>query len=174
MDALTVPDFSIYEATAPSPGPRQRRSNVYELPLTITRPFQRPSPESRRLMLRIRQLTGWSDRTLGSAVGASHPTIGNVLHARVTPRLGLRQRIATLHALVQRVSTVAGNEPEATDRALRTPIAGRNALAHLAEGEVGRAYLTALDALRPRMLPSQIIRERPARPGEATAAIHEE
>lgn len=132
-----------------------------------------PTPEAQRMIQEIRRWTGWSVRRTADIVGSTHTTITNAEHGR--PLVGghsgdLRQRLGGLHDLVQRVHMMARGNIENTAMLLRTaPVGGLSAEQELAAtGDVTRAYLAVLDALRPergRLMTGS----RPRRDGPTTA-----
>lgn len=145
--------------------------------LILPRPVVRRAPEVQRMMVDVRGWTGWSARQLATVLGTSHTTVLNAEAGRplIASRSGdLRRRVGDLHDLVQRVHLLANRDPATTaDVLATTPAAGRSGspLDALAAGYPDRAYLAAIDVLRPR--PSGLLTgSRPRRPG-ATAALHD-
>ncbi len=145
-------------------------------PITVPPPVPHSIHTLRRIILEIRGRTGWSARRLAKIVGSSHTTIISAENGRplVQGHSGdLRQRLLDAHALVERVYLLAGRDAHQTEVILSTaPANGRSAVDELAEsGDAGRAYIAALDILRPRRT-GLIVGDRPRRDGR-TAALHE-
>jgi len=145
--------------------------------LILPRAVVRRAPEVQRMMVEVRGWTGWSARQLAAVLGTSHTTVLNAEAGRplIAVRSGdLRRRVGDLHDLVQRVHLLANREPSTTaDVLATTPAAGRSGspLDALAAGYPDRAYLAAIDVLRPR--PNGLLTgSRPRRSG-ATAALHD-
>lgn len=133
-------------------------------------------PDVQRMISEIRGWTGWSKRQLAAVLGTSHTTVVNAEAGRplVAARSGdLRRRVDDTHILVRRVFLLSGREPDATARILATPRGdtGAAAIDALQAGNYERAYLAAVDALRPRPT-GMLVSGRPRRPG-ATTALHD-
>lgn len=119
----------------------------------------------------IQAWTGWSLRALAEAVGTTHPTIRQILDG--VPQVGTRntdllRRLDLAHGVVARIYVVAGRESSRTAFALASPSVSGTAVALLASGQSSRAYLTALDALRPARPEGLLVGSRPLRPGTGT------
>jgi transcriptional regulator with XRE-family HTH domain len=131
-------------------------------------------PRLQRLIREMRERTGWSARRLGEIVGSSHTTILNAENGRplMSGHSGdLRQRIVEAHDLIERVYVLVERDPERTAAILATaPDTGRRSAAdELREtGDPGRAYLAALDVIRPRRT-GLLVGDRPRREGPTTA-----
>lgn len=133
-------------------------------------------PRLQRVIREMRERTGWSARRLAEIVGSSHTTIINAENGRplVSGHSGdLRQRLVEAHDLVERVYILVERDPERTAAILATASTGRrSAVEELREtGDPGRAYLAALDAIRPRRT-GLLVGNRPRRDGPTTA-LHE-
>jgi hypothetical protein len=135
----------------------------------------RREPDVQHMISEIRGWTGWSKRQLAAVLGTSHTTVVNAEAGRplVAARSGdLRRRVASTHDLVRRVFLLAGREPEATARILASPQGDNGApLDSLQAGDYERAYVAAVDVLRPRQT-GMLVSGRPRRPG-ATTALHD-
>lgn len=127
-----------------------------------------------RVIREMRERTGWSARRLAEIVGSSHTTIINAENGRplVSGHSGdLRQRLVESHDLIERVYVLVDRDPERTATILATaPETGRlSAVEELRDsGDPGRAYLAALDVIRPRRT-GLVVGDRPRRDGPTTA-----
>lgn len=134
----------------------------------------RPVPTSTRLVALLRGRTGWSARQLAAALGTSHTTIRRIENGRplMAAHSGdLWQRLQDASDVVERVYRLTG-DTEITARTLEDAPPGlRSPLVELQAGQPAKAYLTAIDVLRPRR-PGMLIGDRPRRDG-ATAPLHE-
>ena len=145
--------------------------------LILPRAMVRRAPEVQRMMVDVRGWTGWSARQLAAALGTSHTTVLNAEAGRplIAVRSGdLRRRVGDLHGLVQRVHLLADRDPSTTARVLvTTPAAGRSGspLDAIAAGYPDKAYLAAIDVLRPR--PAGLLTGSRPRQSGATAALHD-
>ena len=148
---------------------------VGEWPVVL--PFQvpRPAPGMQRVVKQIREWTGWSARRLAEVVGTSHTTVLSVENGRslVDGHSGnLRQRVMDAHDVVDRIYLLAGRDPDTVTLLLETAPAGRRAaIDELQTGDPARAYLAAIDVLRPRT-PGLLVGDRPRQSGGA-AALHD-
>lgn len=142
---------------------------------TVSRPSRAPTiPEQ---LQQVKDRTGWSLRTLGALIDTTHPTVEAVLAGRTrlhrTP--GTARRVWELYQLVSRLWTVAGEDSPTLDRLL-TEAPGtdrRPAIELFRSGDVAGSYLAALDVLRPPQADGMMRSLFPARPGQATAPLHE-
>jgi len=131
-------------------------------------------PGLQRVIREMRYRTGWSARRLAEIIGSSHTTIINAESGRplVSGHSGnLRQRLVEAHDLIERVFVLVNRDPERTATILATaPGPGRHsAVEELREtGDPGRAYLAALDAIRPRRT-GLLVGDRPRWDGPTTA-----
>lgn len=143
--------------------------------LILPMPAARRAPDVQRMIAEIRACTGWSKRQLATALGTSHTTVVNAEGGRplLENRSGdLRRRVADAHDLVRRVFVLAGRDAETTAHVLGTvPADGVSPIDALRAGNYERAYIAAIDALRPRPT-GLLVGSRPRRSG-ATAALHE-
>jgi hypothetical protein len=144
---------------------------VLVLPATVVH----HAPDVQRMITEIRAWTGWSKRQLATVLGTSHTTVVNAEGGRplLEARSGdLRRRVASAHDLVRRVFLLAGRDAQTTAHVLGTsPADGVSAVDALRSGNYERAYIAAIDALRPRPT-GMLVGGRPRRSG-ATAALHE-
>ena len=149
--------------------------NLGDWRIVLPAPLARPSPGVQRIVRQLREWTGWSARRLAEVVGTSHTTILSVENGR--PLVGghsgdLRDRLTDAHAVIERVHLLAGRDPDMLTRLLETaPPGGTAAIVELEAGEPGRAYLAALEVLRPRT-PGLLVGDRPRRSG-GSAALHD-
>lgn len=144
--------------------------------LVLPKALVRRAPDVQRMIGEVRGWTGWSARQLATVLGTSHTTVLNAEAGRplIAVRSGdLRRRVGDVHDLVHRVYLLAGRDASATSHVLGTAPErghGGSPLDALAAGYPDRAYLAAIDVLRPR--PSGLLTgSRPRRSG-ATVALH--
>lgn len=135
----------------------------------------RPAPDIQQMAIQIRDQTGWSARRLAEVLATSHTTVLQIENGRplIQGHSGdLRRRLADAHDLVVRVFLMADREPQRTSRLIETPLPdGESPLDHLRRGDLSRAYLSAIDVLRPRT-PGLLVGNRPRRDG-AAAPLHD-
>lgn len=136
-----------------------------------------PALDFGEMARRLKRFTRWSDRALAEAIGTSHPTVAALLKG--SPTAGSRnrhllERLRDMHGVVSRIFLVASKDPRATVMALTSGNGGRCALEYLAQGEPEKAYLAALDALRPRPTDDYLVGTSPSEPGRGTAAYLDE
>jgi hypothetical protein len=135
------------------------------------------APDVQRMISDMRAWTGWSQRRLADVLGTSHTTVGRAEAGRplVEARSGdLRDRVDRAHAVVQRIFLLAERDAEETARLLETPpsiTGGGSAVDGLRTGNPDRAYIAALDVLRPRPT-GMLVGSRPRR-GGATSPLHD-
>jgi transcriptional regulator with XRE-family HTH domain len=143
--------------------------------IVLPTPDLHPAPAMQQVVRQLRQWTGWSTRRLAEVLHTSHTTIRAVESGR--PLVGghsgdLRRRLTEAHDVVERVFLVADRNAEQVATILDSAPAGRrSAVEELKWGDPARAYLTAVDVLRPRRQ-GLIVGDRPRR-GGATEALHE-
>ncbi len=175
MSTLVYPSrLSIFEGTTP-PRSRSVSGNVFDVlsKWVNVLPTPNPSPEGRRLALDIQRATGWSDRAMARALGTSHPTIGKLLDGQPV-NSALAQKIVRAHEVISRIHVISGGDVQATTRALETSIQGEDAAtALLAQGAYAKAYLRAIDVLRPRQT-GMLVGSRPARSGRGNIPFLDE
>jgi hypothetical protein len=120
--------------------------------------------------------TGWSARQLGDVLGTSHTTVRAVQNGRplTAGHSGdLRRRIVDAHAVVSRIFVLADYDAARTANALdAAPGHGPSARTIMEHGDPAKAYVAALDVLRP---PTEglLVGSHPAEPGRATAPLHD-
>lgn len=138
-------------------------------------PTPRPAPDLQRMVLKLREWTGWSARQLGDVTGTTHTTVYGIERGRrVTEGHSgdLRRHIADAYDVIERIFLLGGRDPNVTARLLETaPLGQRSGVEELQAGKPSRAYLAAIDVLRPR-LPGLLVADHPRQTG-ATAALHE-
>ena len=134
-----------------------------------------PAPDLQRMVVKIREWTDWSARRLGEALSTSHTTVYRIEHGRrvIEGHSGdLRRRIADAYEVIERIFLLSSRDPSTTSRLLETrPPGRRSAIEELQSGQSSRAYLAAIDVLRPRQ-PGLLVADHP-RQGGATSALHE-
>lgn len=146
---------------------------IGDWPLRVPAMVSPAVPQLQQVIREIRDKTGWAARRLAEIVGSSHTTIINAEKGRPLA-MGhsgdLRQRLVEGHDLIERVYLLVGRDRERTAAVLATaPSGGRSAVEELREtGDAGRAYLAALDAIRPRRT-GLLVGDRPRRDGPTTA-----
>jgi hypothetical protein len=124
----------------------------------------------------LRSWTRWSARQLAEVLSTSHTTVLALENGRplAAGHSGdLRRTIVDAHAVVSRIFILAGRDPRRTAHLIdAAPGDGLSAGALLARGEPAKAYVAALDVLRP---PTEglLVGSRPAEAGTATAALHD-
>jgi hypothetical protein len=136
-----------------------------------------PAPDVQIMMRELHRWTGWSSRVLADALGTSHTTIQSIEAGRplMSTRTGdLRRRIVDAHDVVSRLAALVDGDMGRLAAALgQVAPDGTNAQGHLRQGNATRAYLAAVDVLRPpiRSRHGLVVGDRPTRPGTATASL---
>jgi hypothetical protein len=146
---------------------------VGDWPIGVPPVVPQAIPRLQRVIKEMRDRTGWSSRRLAEVVGSTHTTILNAENGRplVSGHSGdLRERLVETHDLIERVYVLVDRDPGRTAAVLGTSQPGQcSAVEELIQtGDPGRAYLAALDAIRPRR-PGPLIGDRPRRDGPTTA-----
>jgi hypothetical protein len=136
----------------------------------------RPAPRVQRHIIELQRLTGWSERTLASIVGTSHPTIRAALagsQGALTRSADVKERIDSLHAIVTRLAPLADQRQDAIVEALTSHPSGSTASAIdlVGSGKMAAAYLAAMEVLRPRRTSGMMQGSSPARPGQASVSL---
>jgi hypothetical protein len=141
------------------------------IPTSLPEPFQ----GVKQVVIELQRWTGWSARRLAVVLGTSHTTIRAIADGRpvVEGHSGdLRRRLIETHGVVERIYLLAGCDPDKVKDLLDTPPLGqKTAAAELQSGDFSRAYLVAIDILRPRK-PGLIVGDRPKHDG-AVVPLHE-
>jgi len=158
------------------PEPLNTRDTIWTIgdwPIRVPAVVSPAVPRLQRVIREMRERTGWSARRLAEIVGTSHTTIINAENGRplVSGHSGdLRQRLVETHDLIERVYVLVERDPVRTATILAVaPTGRRSAVEELREtGDPGRAYLAALDAIRPRR-GWLLVGDRPRRDGPTTA-----
>ena len=181
MDAPTIYDEALYGEPIDVPMFRAAINTEGEIwtlgewEISIPKPDVHRAPDVQRMISDVRGWTGWSSRKLAGILGTSHTTVLNVESGRplMEARTGdLRRRVGEVHGVVERVFALADRDPGQTARVLETAAGGRAAAVEaLHERNPDRAYLSALDVLRPRPA-GMLVGDRPRREG-GTAALHD-
>lgn len=143
--------------------------------LVLPKTIVHRAPDVQQMLGDIEAWTGWSKRQLAGVLGTSHTTVRNAAAGRplLAARSGdLRRRVTNTHNLVGRVYVVAGRDAQETARILEAP-QGENppAIEALRASNYERAYIAALDVLRPRPT-GMLVGNRPRRSG-ATMPLHD-
>lgn len=142
----------------------------------VPAPEIRPAPDVQRMTQELRNWTKWSARQLADALSTSHTTVLALENGRplAAGHSGdLRRSIVDTHTVVSRIFILAGRDARRTAHVLDAAAGNAtSARVLLARGEPAKAYLAALDALRP---PTEglLVGSRPAEPGTATAPLHD-
>lgn len=175
MSTLVYPNrLSIFEGTA-VPRFDPDRVSVFEVINRWARVqvTSQPSPEGRRLALEIQRTTGWSERAMARALGTTHPTVGKLIEGQAV-NASLAQRVVRAHEVISRIYKIAGQDVQATARALEAPISEHEtAAACLSRGAYAEAYLAAIDVLRPRER-GILVGGRPTLAGRANVPLVDE
>lgn len=145
-------------------------------PIKVPRPVPQVMPDLERIVKEVREWTGWSARRLADVVESTHTTILRAENGRplMPGHSGdLRERLFDLHNLVERVFLVVGRDSERTAAVLSTSPPNRRSAADefRATADPGRAYIAAIDVMRPRR-PGLLVGDRPRQDGPTTA-LHE-
>lgn len=119
----------------------------------------------------LRSWTGWSLRALSDALNTTHPTMRQILNG--VPQAGTRnkellRRIEQAHEVVARIYIVADRDIRRTAIVLTATSPSGRAVEYLASGEPSKAYLAALDSLRPEKSGGMLVGSRPLQPGAGT------
>lgn len=119
----------------------------------------------------LRVWTGWSIRALAEVLATTHPTMGQILEG--APQAGTRnkellRRIEQAYEVVARIYLVAGRDDRRTAVALASSSPSGSAIFHLMTDQPSRAYLAALNALRPERSEGLLVGSRPLKPGSGT------
>ena len=142
----------------------------------VPAPVIRPAPDVQRMTQELRSWTRWSARQLADVLSTSHTTVLAIETGRplAAGHSGdLRRHIVDAHTVVSRIFVLAGRDPLRTADALDSaPGHGLSARTLLEHGEPAKAYVAALDVLRP---PTQglLVGSHPAEPGLATTPLHD-
>jgi hypothetical protein len=181
LDAPTIYDEALYGEPLELPMlPRTLNTNgdmwtVGEWSIVVPATVALRAPDVQRMIADIRAWTRWSSRQLARILGTSHTTVLSAEAGRplMEARTGdLRHRAGGVHDVVERVFLLTGRDPAATARTLATsPPGGPSAADSLRDGNPERAYLSAIDVLRPRRT-GLLVGDRPRREG-ATSALHD-
>jgi hypothetical protein len=142
----------------------------------VPAPVIRPAPDVQRMTQELRSWTRWSARQVADVLSTSHTTVLAIENGRplAAGHSGdLRRHIVDAHTVVSRIFILADRDPRRTAHALdAAPGHGLSACTLLEHGEPAKAYVAALDVLRP---PTQglLVGSHPAEPGLATAPLHD-
>ena len=143
--------------------------------IDLPAPTVHRAPDVQRMIRDLRARTQWSSRQLATVLGTSRTTILNAEAGRplMQARTGdLRRRVGAAHDVVERRFILAGSAPvERRGSSIPHDPAGRPQLTHCGRATPERAYLSAIDVLRPRPT-GLLVGDRPRR-GGATAALHD-
>jgi hypothetical protein len=110
-------------------------------------------PDLTRIVNRLIDRTGWSNRGLAEIVGTTHPTIQAIKRGRDPERkAGLAEALFNTAEVVEKISRLAhGNQSVIKAVLSNRGQDGQTPLRLLSEGEYAKAYLRALDLLnKPR------------------------
>ena len=177
----------IRQAAAPTPLDRSVVAPLFRVtqdrlwmlgdwPVGVPAPVIRPAPDVQRMTQELRNWTEWSARRLANVLRTSHTTVLAIETGRplAAGHSGdLRRHIVDAHTVVSRIFVLANRDPRRTSRALDAAQGhGLSARTLLERGEPAKAYIAALDVLRP---PTEglLVGSHPAEPGLATAPLHD-
>lgn len=175
--ALLAFPAQVLVATTVDKKPVERtQASIFDLWVHLPEPLAQPAPLVQRLTRNIRQWTGWSQRRLAKALGATHPTIRALEEGRSAGRTkDLFDRLVETHDVVERVFLIADRDVKETDRLLTTspgdPLP--SALDLLEARQPAEAYVAAMEVLRPRRQTTMMRGLWPARAGESSTALSE-
>jgi hypothetical protein len=158
-----------------------RTLNLFEGTFGFARlpaPQRRRSPVLAERTRQIKAVTGWSMRALATMLGTTHPTVSAVLDGSPT---GMRApelpgRIMAMADLVERLNAVTSGDRSTLLTALTSPSGseGRSAVEYARQGDSGRAYIAALDVLRPPRQTGMMQGRWPVQVGRATSPLDED
>lgn len=109
----------------------------------------RTGPDLTRIVKRLIDRTGWSNRSLAGIVGTTHPTIQAIKRGREPERRpGLAEALFRTAEVVERISRLTRGDQAKLKEVLSTRGQdGQTPLQLLAAEQYARAYLKALDLL---------------------------
>lgn len=143
-----------------------------EVPLSPPRPV----PEATRLIMLIRDRTGWSRRKLAEILPVSHTTVRRIAKGQQPESAhsgDLPVRLRNAYDVIDRIYLLLGRNPHATALALDSAPPGRQSPREaLRANNPADAYLAAIDFLRPPRAPGLLTGDR-ARREDATEPLHE-
>ena len=150
--------------------PVETPDDLFDLWVETPKTASRPAPHAQRRTQELLSWTGWSHRGLARMLEISHPTVSALEQGTSPARVGdLFDRLVEAHEVVRRVHQIADRDSSRTGHLLSTPSeSGDSAMSLLARRRPAEAYLSALDALRPRRVGPMMQSIWPARAGEAT------
>lgn len=123
--------------------------------LLIAPYVSQPIPDLSRIVNRLIDRTGWSNRRIAEIVGTTHPTIGAIKKGREPERKPeLAEALFNTAEVVEKISRLANGNQAILKVALnQRGQDGFTSLQLLAAGEYAKAYLKALDVLnRPHQI----------------------
>lgn len=124
-----------------------------------------PVPDLTRIITRLVNRTGWSNRRIAEIVGTTHPTIQAIKGGREPERRPeLAEALFRTAEMVEKISRLSGGN-QATLRAILSNRGeeGRTPLQLLAAGEYAKAYLKALDLINEPHQTGSLLNVRQAR-----------
>jgi hypothetical protein len=115
---------------------------------------------------------------LADVLATTHPTISAIAAGRSSSFARVPElpaRLAELHGLLERLNLVVADDVVELNRLLSVAPDDRraNALEHIRSGDLTGAWLAATDVATPRRRTGMMRSRFPARPGQATTALHE-
>jgi hypothetical protein len=136
----------------------------------------RPVPEATRLIMLIRDRTGWSHRKLAEILPVSHTTVRRIAGGQQPESAhsgDLPAKLRDTYDVIDRIYLLLARDPQATARVLDGALPGRSSpWEALRSGNPADAYLAAIDVLRPPRSTGLLTGDRPRREN-ATAPLHE-
>jgi hypothetical protein len=179
ITSATDDGTAVYPVWSLSPAERLRSFFDYWVRLVPLRPSS--LLDAQRQASELQSWTDWSDRTLAQVLGTTHPTVRALLQGRgaTTSRTAsVRVQLREVHELVARIHALTGGNAALTARALSElpPRSDRRPLDYLRAGDVGQAYLAALDIVRPAARDTEglLSADWPVRAGEASVELLDE
>ncbi len=133
--------------------------------LLIPKYEPQPVPELTKIVKRLIEQTGWSNRSLAEIVGTTHPTIQAIKRGReLERRRDLAEALFNTAEVVEKISRLARGNQAMLKTVLSTRGSdGETPLQLLAAGEYARAYLRALDMLNKSRPTVRLLDARQAR-----------
>jgi hypothetical protein len=136
------------------------------------------APQITNKLCQLVNWTKWSHRVLAQVIGSTHPTIAQALAGNagaLSRSTNQRQRLDDAFAVVSRIYVLANRTPDRTAYALTTPGAdGDTATTLLVDGEPAKAYVRAMQTLRPAQSAGMMVGSHPLDVRRASVAVLDE
>jgi hypothetical protein len=142
------------------------------IPLYIPQPV----PDLTRVLNRLVDRTGWSNRRIAGIVGTTHPTIQAIKSGRDPERRpDLAEALYNAAEVVEKISRLALGNQATLKSVLSNRGQGDTPLHLLAAGEYAKAYLRALDLIsKPRQTVSLLNAIQARQPSEDIGLISDD